>query len=97
MEYLKLPYINNTLGINLFSESRPYAFFCKDYLVGCLNEKNFYIVRKFGGESLHDYKSGNPENIIEENRALADSMKTYIYSMLQTAEWLLEQKKLGKP
>ncbi|MBI3501067.1 MAG: sulfatase-like hydrolase/transferase [Bacteroidetes bacterium] len=96
MNFLKLNYINNTLGINLFSESRPYAFFCKDYLVGCLNEKYFYIVRKFGGESLHDYTSGSPENILKQHRALADSMKVYTYSMLETAEWLLENKKLGR-
>ena len=95
MNFLKLPYTNNTLGINLFSEIRPFAFFCHDYLVGCMNEKYFLIVRKFGGESLHDYTNGNPENIIEKNRTLADSMKTYTYSMLQTAEWMLENKKLS--
>ena len=98
MNFLNLPYTNNTLGINLFSESRPYAFFCKDYLVGCLDEKHFLIVRKFGGESLHDYTNGNPENILEKNpkySELADSMKTYTYSMFQTAVWLLENKKLG--
>ncbi len=95
MNFLKLPYTNNTLGINLFLESRPYAFFCKDYLVGCLDETHFLIVRKFGGESLHDYTNGKQENILEQNRALADSMKIYTYSMLQTALWLLENKKLG--
>lgn len=96
MNFLKLPYTNNTLGINLFKEERPYAFFCKDYLVGCLDKKHFLIIQKFGGESLHNYKSGNTENILEENKALSDSMKTYTYSMLQTALWLLENKKLGR-
>ena len=94
MDFLKIPYTNTTLGINLFTESRPYAFFCKDYLVGCVDEKHFLIVRKFGGESLHDYTIEAPENILEQNRALADSMKTYTYSMLQTAKWLLENKKI---
>lgn len=96
MNFLKLPYINNTLGINLFSETRPFAFFCKDYLVGCLDKKHLLIVRKFGGESLHEYTTENPANILDQNLTLADSMKTYTYSMLQTALWLLENKKLGK-
>lgn len=96
MDLLKMNYTNTTLGINLFSEKRPFAFFCKDYLVGCLNEKHFLIIRKFGGESLHDYPNNNPENTIEQHRSLADSMKTYTYSMLETAQWLLINKKLGK-
>ena len=35
---------------------------------------------------------GNPKNMIEQNQALADSIKTYVYSMLQTALWLLGNK-----
>lgn len=96
MNFLKIPYINNTLGINLFTEERPYAFFCKDYLVGCLDKKHFLIIQKFGGESLYDYKNGRTENVLDQNRALADSMKTYTYSMFQTAQWLLKNKKLSK-
>ena len=97
MNFLKLPYTNNTLGINLFKEERPFAFFCKDYLVGCLDKKHFLIIRKFGGESMYDYSNGNAENVLEKNRALSDSMKTYTYSMFQTAQWLLENKKLACP
>lgn len=96
MNFLKIPYINNTLGINLFEEDRPFAFFCKDYLVGCLDEDYFLVVRKFGGASLHDYSNGNPQNILEQHPSLADSMKTYTYSMFQSAQWLLENKKLGR-
>ncbi|MEK6616503.1 MAG: LTA synthase family protein [Bacteroidota bacterium] len=96
MNFLKLPYTNNTLGINLFKEERPYVFFCKDYLVGCLDKKHFLIIRKFGGESMHDYANGKAENVLEENKALSDSMKTYTYSILQTSQWLLENNKLGK-
>ncbi len=95
MDFLKTPYTNNTLGIDLFNEERPFAFFCKDYLVGCLDKKHFLVIRKFGGESLHNYTSGNIENVIGQNRALADSMKTYTYSMLETAQWMLENKKLS--
>jgi len=96
MNFLKISYTNNTLGINLFKEERPYAFFCKDYLVGCLDKRRFLIIQKFGGESLYDYSNGKAENILEDNKTLSDSMKTYTYSMLQTAQWLLENKKLGE-
>jgi len=96
MGFLKLPYTNNTMGIDLFTGERPYAFFCKDFLVGCLDKKHFLVIQKFGGESMYDYSTNSAENVLEENKALRDSMKTYTYSMLQTAQWLLENKKLGK-
>ncbi|MBI4946649.1 MAG: sulfatase-like hydrolase/transferase [Bacteroidetes bacterium] len=96
MDLLKIPYTNNTLGINLFTEERPYVFFCKDYLVGCLDKKHFLIIQKFGGESMYDYSNNSEKNVLENNKTLLDSMKTYTYSMLQTAQWLLENKKLGK-
>jgi phosphoglycerol transferase MdoB-like AlkP superfamily enzyme len=95
MDFLKIPYTTNTLGVNLFKDERPFAFFCKDYLVGCLDKKHFLVIQKFGGESLHDYRSGNPESVLEENKALADSMKTYTYSMLETAQWMLENRKIS--
>ncbi len=97
MGLLNIPYLNNAMGVNLLSEERPFAYFCKDYLVGILNKEKFLIVRKFGGETLHAYRSRNPENILDQNRALAESMKTYAYSMLQTAQWMLEHKQLSGP
>jgi hypothetical protein len=97
MNFLKLPYTNNTMGINLFEEDRPFAFFCKDYLVGCIDKKHFLVIQKFGGESLYEYRSGGSDNVIEQNQALADSMKAYTYSMFQTAQWMLENKRLSKP
>lgn len=96
MGITKMPYINNSFGVDLFREKRPFAFFCKDDLIGCVDSSSFLIIRKFGGESLHEYKTRNADNLIEKKSALADSMKTYVYSMLQSANWLLENKKAGK-
>jgi len=96
MGLFKIPHINNSFGMDLFRQERPFAFFCKDDMIGCLDKSHFLVIRKFGGESLHEYKSGKSENVIEKRTALADSMKTYTYSMLQTTNWLLENKKLGK-
>lgn len=97
MGKLGYSYVNHAMGMDLTKEERPFIFFCKDYLVGCMDREKFLIVRKFGGESMHAYRKGDPENILESNRELADSMKVYTYSMLQSARWLLENKKLGKP
>ena len=97
MNLLKIPYTNNTMGIDLFKEQRPFVFFCKDYLAGCLDKKHLLIVQKFGEESLYEYSANNTENIAEKDRSMVDSMKTYTYSMFQTAQWMLEKRMLSDP
>ena len=97
MNLLKIPYTNNTMGIDLFKEQRPFVFFCKDYLAGCLDKKHLLIVQKFGEESLYEYAANNTENIAEKDRSMVDSMKTYTYSMFQTAQWMLEKRMLSDP
>ena len=97
MNLLKIPYTNNTMGIDLFKEQRPFVFFCKDYLAGCLDKKHLLIVQKFGEESFYEYSTNNTENIAEKDRSMVDSMKTYTYSMFQTAQWMLEKRMLSDP
>ena len=93
MEILQLPYINNTLGINLLNEKRPFIYFTADDKLGVLNNEYFLIIRNTGGESLFKYREDSVKNIFETNTELIDSMKTYAYSMLQTAYWVIQNKK----
>jgi len=93
MGIFQLPYINNTLGINLLKEERPFIYFTADDNLGVLNNEYFLIIKNAGGESLYKYREGSVDNVIGFNKELVDSMKTYAYSMLQTANWVIENKK----
>ncbi|MBI4651940.1 sulfatase-like hydrolase/transferase [Candidatus Desantisbacteria bacterium] len=95
MGILKIPYINNTLGINLNCEKRPFAFFSADDKLGCLNEKYFLIIRNNNKESLYRYKTKEVVDCIKEEPDLVNEMKRYSYSMLQTAQWLIENRKVS--
>jgi len=97
MGYLKIPYINNTFGIDLTREQRPFAYFSSDDKFGCINNDYYMIMRIGGADGLYKYKSKDLTNYIQENPALADSMRTYTYSMMQTANWMIKHKMLGNP
>lgn len=90
MGLLKIPYINNTLGIDLINNKREYAFFSADNKIGVVNNNYFLIIHNNGKEQMFNYKELSTENIIKSHKNLADSMKTYTYSMLQTMQYLLK-------
>ncbi len=92
MGMMKIPYINNTLGIDLQSDTRPFTYFSADTRIGCVNHEFLYIYNQDGSESLFRYSASDLQNTINQNRALADSMKIYTFSMLQTSQWLLEHQ-----
>jgi phosphoglycerol transferase MdoB-like AlkP superfamily enzyme len=97
MGILKIPYINNTLGIDLRHDSRPFAYFSSDDKIGCLNEKFFLVIRNRGKESLYQYKNNDLNNYIDQYPRLADSMRAYVYSMYQTTQYLINSKKTALP
>jgi phosphoglycerol transferase MdoB-like AlkP superfamily enzyme len=97
MGLLNIKYSNNTMGVDMVSEKRKYIYFSSDDLAGCLNSKFFYIYRQNGGESLYLYRKSDPFNYINDFRSIADSMKSYTFSMLQTTQWMLLNKKTGDP
>ena len=96
MGLLKLEYVNNTFGIDLLKESRPFIYFCGDDKVGCLNKNYFLIIRAGGNESLYHHATLDPRDHIARLRPLADRMKRYCYSMLQTSQWMIENRKTGR-
>ncbi|MFZ4398430.1 MAG: LTA synthase family protein [Bacteroidales bacterium] len=96
MGLLGFPYINNTSGIDLLNESRPFMYFSADDKIGCTNDTFFYVYRTNGKESLYKYKKQDTEDYILQNKTLADSMRTYSFSMLQASQWMIINKKTGK-
>ncbi|MGV8019225.1 MAG: LTA synthase family protein [Ignavibacteria bacterium] len=97
MGFISMPYVNNTLGIDLTKESRPFSFFAADTKIGCIKEDYFLLIRSNGPESLYKYGKRDVTNYLNENTALADSMRTYVYSMLQTYSYMAVHKYLPLP
>jgi len=95
MGLLNLPYINNTMGIDLLRDRRPFIYFGADDKIGVLNDEYFLVVRREGGESLYHYTNHDRMDIRADHAALVDSMKTYAYSMLQTTQWMISNRKVG--
>ena len=97
MGFVKLPYINNTLGVDLMKEGRPYAYFCTDNKIGCIAGDFFLVVRQDGPTSLYKFKQKDVSNYYDQNEALAIEMKKYVESMIQTSYWMGEHNLLPLP
>lgn len=83
MGLLNQPYTNNTMGVDLLREKRPYMFFSSDTQLGCIDDNYFYIFNpKDKTEYLYDETKKDGVNIIASNREVADRMKEYALSML---------------
>ncbi len=95
MGLLNEPYVNNTMGIDAINHPRPYAYFCADNVVGCVDSKWLYIYRTDGRESLYDYHTHNPNDFLPEYPDVAQAMKDYAFAMLQTSEYVVEKGLVG--
>lgn len=89
MGLLNLEYTNNTMGIDLLKEKRPYIYFCADDKYGVIDDEFFLIVR---GEtkSLFKYRIGDKKNYMSEYKAIADKMDEYAKSNMQTSQYILK-------
>ena len=76
-------------GVNLFSSNRPYAFYTADNVICVRDERRFYVYEPATGQE-HIYLDGKPAD--GTNVDVSD-MRTYLFSMIQSAEYLLHQGK----
>jgi phosphoglycerol transferase MdoB-like AlkP superfamily enzyme len=86
-------YVNNTMGIDMLHESRPWMFFSQDDKVAVADTSDVFIWQTDGTEHL--YNIAKIEEIISLRRGKADSMKKYAFSMIQSYQWLLDKKATG--
>jgi phosphoglycerol transferase MdoB-like AlkP superfamily enzyme len=96
MGLMNLSYINNTMGIDLLKEKRPYIYFTADDKIGCIDKDFYFIHRNGGNETLYRYADLATDNYLEKYKSRADSMRTYAYSMLQATQWIVEEEKFSK-
>jgi phosphoglycerol transferase MdoB-like AlkP superfamily enzyme len=92
MNLVALPYTNNTLGVDLLTEKRPYTYFCHDEKLGVINDEFLYIYRGKENPSLYKYKT-DVTDYINDYPTIADSMKTYAISNMQTGQFLVNNGK----
>ena len=96
MHLLRLPYMNNTMGINLLSEQRPFMYFAADDKYGVVSDSLFLIVaQNNGSEGLFRYRHGEKTNYIDQFETLAKEMKDYAKANMQVTQYIIAQRKQG--
>jgi phosphoglycerol transferase MdoB-like AlkP superfamily enzyme len=95
MGFLRIEYENNTLGIDLMRQKRPYIYFSADDKIGCLNQEYFLVMRESGPPSFYNYILKDTYNYISANPRLVRDMKDYTYSMLQTTQYIIDNQMVG--
>lgn len=90
MGLLEKPYINNTLGIDLLRESRPYIFINGDDKIGVLDTQHLLILKK-GEHQLQffNHKELDKNNHLEDFEDKAKLMEVYGQSNLQTFQYMI--------
>lgn len=90
MDYLNLPFVNKTLGINLNdSFDRPFIYFNGDDKYGVINQEWFLIQKQDGFSGLYKYREKDLNNYAEGNVSKIDSMRQYAEAQLQTYQHLI--------
>lgn len=93
MGLLNLPYTNNTLGINLFEENRPYIFFNGDDKYGVIDHEWLLVRRHDKSVSLYKYTDKDTHNYADENPEIVAAMKLYAESNLQAFQYVINTNK----
>lgn len=97
MGYLNIEFENNTLGTNLFTHTRPFAYFTADDRIGVIDEDHFYIEKLDGSKGLYNYKTKSLDDVSVNHSDKIKAMENYSHSMLQVSHSLIEKHLVGKP
>ncbi len=97
MDAAGMSFVNNTLGINLLTQTRPFAYFTQDKKLCVINSGFYLVVDKSGNEHLYRLAGETSNNFISIKKNLVSDMRDYAYSMIQTSHYMIERKLVGKP
>ena len=94
MGILNKPYVNNTFGVDLLNEKRPYTYFMGDDKYGVIDNE-WLLINKPAEEQmgLYKYKTKEKKNYISEYPEIAKEMQKYGESAWQVSEYQLDKKK----
>ncbi len=89
MGLLKLPYVNNSLGIDLLSAQRPYIFINDDDKYGVLDNEYLLIVNNKKDTELFHYPNRDLTNYVSSMPQKVQEMNNYARSNLQVFQEML--------
>ncbi len=92
-----ISYINNTMGVDLLEKDRPFAYFSQDKRLCVINHVYYLVIDKSETEFMYKLENGDYSNYLDQTTMLADSMKRYVYSMLQTTQFMIDNDLVGPP
>lgn len=95
MGILELPFINNTLGIDLLTSERPFIFINDDDKIGVLDQEYLLIMNDNKETALYHYRDSDTKNYIEVFPAKAIEMESYAKSNLQVFQDMLLNNQVG--
>jgi len=94
MGILKLPYINNTLGIDLLKEKRPYIFVNDDDKIGVFDKEHLLIFYPKGSSKLYKYRNYDLHDYSNEELNKTKAMEFYAKCNLQVFQYMLKHENL---
>ncbi len=89
MGLLNLPYTNETLGIDLINEERPYIYVNGDDKIGVLDEEFLLIFQNNTDTKLFKYKNRDKTDYIKQHSDKAKEMELYAKSNMQVFQHIL--------
>lgn len=94
MGMLSLPYINNTLGIDLMQEKRDYITINDDTQIGVLDNEFLYIFDRDEKRKLYKYQNSDKKNYLEDFPQKAKEMEVYGKSNMQVTQDMITHKQI---
>ncbi|WP_196885672.1 LTA synthase family protein [Aureivirga sp. CE67] len=88
MGMLKIPYVNNSLGVDVINSKRDFAIINDDDKIGII-DTTFLCIYKDDEAKLYKYKQADPKNYADENPELVKEMTDYAKSNLQVYQNML--------
>lgn len=93
MGMLQLPYVNNTMGIDLLREKRPYAIINNDDNIGVIDSSYLCVIKNKGKEvALYKYRQKDKHNYANEQPQKAQEMTDYAKAHLQLYQDMIRKK-----
>lgn len=93
LSFLKIPFKNTCMGIDLLHEKRPYMYFTADSKIASISEDFYYFeLLNEQKEFLYHFKNLDTKNFITDHRTKADSMKQYALQMIRAANYVIKNK-----
>ncbi len=89
---LNISYVQNNFGVNVLKEQRPCVFFTADDMIGARNDEYLYIYSP-EQQTAFSYRFAEEGKLqpASDNEQL-QSLKDYVFSMLQGTEYLVEKQ-----